>query len=283
MLRLSICSCSCFITSIIAGVAFQAVPAGAATLSLSQTQLILDNFSHTPLSKDSNQTADEVAIAGTGTVNTNVDGTLIFETTPATELNGEFQVQSQGNGERYLGTSTVNSSAFAEFLVEPQQAFSLDFQISATLGNLVDTSIESATALTSIFLTLSGPDQHILQFLTLEASVNTNPLDLIPNDDFAITTSGLISNNTPQFFPGANQEVGLISLSGQLTQNVSQPTLLSLNVTTQNQACVQSPTPTNACIQVPEATSLWALGIFSLMLGGLVRISPNRSLSKVTH
>ena len=249
----------------VSSVALIAAPGEAASFSFSGSRLSIDNVSVLPEVKDSTLVTDAIANTQQGTVDNNFDGSLDFVADEQTRLDGLFEARSQGDGTSYFGTSDVTSNVFGQFLATPQQAFSLDFQLSSILRNTVDTLQERATAKSNFSLSLLAPDESLLKFFTLEAVVNTSPLDQSSNEVLQVQTNGQVLDSNRQLLPGANEEVGNINFLGRFEHRVSQPTLLTLRVNTSNTACIQAPETADACVKVPEASFLWAFSVVTAL------------------
>lgn len=249
----------------ISGLALDASPSQAAAFSFSGSRLSLDNINLLPQVKASTLVSDAIANAGKGDVENNFDGALAFVADTDTRLDGLFEVDTMGAGDRYFGKSTVTSNAFAQFLVTPEQPFSLDFSAVSFLRNTVDTALGRATAFSNISLSLLAPDHSILNFFNLDASVNTHPFDIGNNDALQVATNGQILGSNRQFSPGTHQEIGTVSFFGRFDQAVSQPTLLTLKLSTRNQSCTQAPNAENACVKVPESSFLWAFSLITAL------------------
>jgi len=247
------------------GVALSAAPGEAASFSFSGSRLSIDNVSVLPEVKESTLVTDAIANTQQGTVDNNFDGSLDFVADEQTRLDGLFEARSQGDGTGYFGTSDVTSNVFGQFLATPQQAFSLDFQLSSILRNTVETLPERATAKSNFSLSLLAPDKSLLKFFTLEAIVNTSPLDQSSNEVLQVQTNGQVLDSNRQLLPGTNEEVGNINFLGRFEHSVSQPTLLTLRVNTSNTACIQAPETADACVKVPEASFLWAFSVVTAL------------------
>lgn len=250
---------------VLSSVAFEAGPVQAAAFSFSGSRLTLDNLNRLPEVKDSTLVTDAIAKTKQGSVDNNFDGALDFVADEQTRLDGLFEVRSQGEGTGYFGKSEITSNVFAQFLATPQQPFSFDFQIASLLRNTADTVSERATAKSNISLSLLAPDQTVLQFFTLDASVNTSPFDQSNNETLKISTNGQILGSNRQLFPGTHEEIGSLSFLGRFDQTVSQPTLLTLRLNTRNQSCIQAPSAADACVQVPENSFLWAFSLVTAL------------------
>lgn len=232
--------------------AIQATAAEAAAFSLSGSRLTLDTVGTLPEAKASTLGTDAIAKTQQGTADNFFDGDLAFVADESTRLDGLFEARSLGDGSGYFGQSRITSNAFADFLVTPEQPFALNFQFSTLFQNVVDTVFERATASSSISLSLLDPTQTVLQFFTLDASINTSPADQQRNETLLVNTNGQILADSRQLLPGANQETGTVGFAGSFAHSVSQPTLLTLRVNTVNQSCVQAPNDTDTCVKVPE-------------------------------
>jgi hypothetical protein len=256
-------------TCVLSSITFKVAPVQAAAFSFSGSRLMLDNVSHLPEVKDSTLITDAIANTRQGSANNDFDGNLDFVVADQTRLDGVFETRSQGEGSGYFGRSEITSNAFAQFLATPQQPLSFDFTIASLLRNTVDTVLERATAKSNITLSLLAPDQTVLQFFTLDARVNTSPFDQTNNEALQISTSGQILGSNRQLLPGINdkmgEEIGNISFLGRFEQTVSQPTLLTLQVNTRNQSCIQAPNAEDACVKVPEASFLWAFSLVTAL------------------
>ena len=256
----------------ISGATLGAKPGHAASFSFSGSRLAIDSVSLLPENKASNLITDAIAKAGSGDVENTFDGDLAFISEDEARLDGLFEVSSRGVGNRYFGQSDITSDATAEFLVTPEQPFSLDFRAASLLRNVVDTVVERATAFSNISLSLFAPDKTVLQFFDLDATINTSPSDAGINDTLQVATNGQLLSNNRQFIPGANEEIGNVSFLGRFEHSVSEPTLLTLQVNTKNRSCVQAPDTENTCVSVPEASLLLAFPLIMVLgLWGLPR------------
>ena len=260
------------------GVAFEAAPVQAAAFSFSGSRLGLENVSLLPQAKSSTLVTDAIAQTQSGTADNFFDGTLNFVADEETRLDGAFEARSQGQGRGYFGRSQVRSDAFAEFLVTPQQPLSLDFQIATLLRNTAETPSERATAQSTLSLSLLDPEQTVLKFFTLEANVNTSPVDRDSNEALFVDTNGQILGSNSQLLPGATEEIGTFSFLGRFSHTVSQPTLLTLQIDSLNQSCVQAPDASDACVKVPDQSGFWAFGLVSAL--GLLLL-PRRRVAAV--
>ncbi len=238
----------------VSGIFLETLPAKAASFSFSGSRLALDTLNTLPQAKASTLETDALAQTRQGTADNFFDGALDFVADETTQLDGNFEARSLGDGSGYFGQSQIASRAFANFLVTPEQPFSLTFQFATRLQNQVDAAFERATARSAISLSLSDQSQSVLNFFTLDASVNTSPVDQQINESLLVSTNAQIFDSSHQLSPGANREIGDISFAGGFTHSVSQPTLLTLRVDTLNQSCVQAPSPQSACAKVPDST-----------------------------
>lgn len=254
---------------VVSGFALEA-PAQAAAFSFSGSRLTFDTAGSVSQAKDSTLSTDAIAQTKDGTADNFFDGDLAFVAEESTTLDGLFETRSLGDGSGFFGQSRIASDAFAEFFVTPEQPFSLNFQFASVLQNVVDTVFERATASSSLALSLLDPDQNVLQFFNLDASVNTSPVDQQSNDALFVDTNGQILADNRQLQPGANQEIGNVSFAGSFAHSVSQPTLLTLQVSTVNQSCVQAPNDNDTCVKVPDNAG--ALPFALVMALGLVFI-----------
>ncbi|MEL6816131.1 MAG: hypothetical protein AAFP03_15185 [Cyanobacteria bacterium J06598_3] len=254
---------------VLSGTALEAMPAQAAAFSFSGSRLTFDTPGALPEAKSSILGTDAIAQTKAGTADNFFDGTLtvVADDTVAdtTRLDGLFETRSLGTGAGYFGQSQVTSNAFADFLVTPEQPFSLNFQFVSFLQNTVDTFFERATARSTVALSLLDPSQTVLKFFTLDASVNTSPVDQQTNEALRVSTNAQLSGNRTQLLPGAHQETGNVSFSGSFFQSVSQPTLLRLQVSTLNQSCVQAPNDNDTCVKVPEPAGLLSFAIVTAL------------------
>ncbi|MGD1899459.1 MAG: hypothetical protein ACFB16_21255 [Phormidesmis sp.] len=264
---------------VLSGFALEAMPAQAAAFSFSGSRLTLDTVSGLPETKASTLGTDAIAQTQQGSADNFFDGNLAFVADESTRLDGLFETRSLGNGDGYFGQSHIAANAFAEFLVTPAQPFALNFQFSSLLQNVVDTVFERATAKSSVSLSLLDPNQTVLQFFTLDASVNTSPVDQQSNEALFVNTNGQILNSNQQLLPGTHQETGNISFAGSFAHSVSQPTLLTLQVTTANQSCIQAPIDSATCAKVPDNSGVLPFALVTAL--GLLFIPRLRNSSGI--
>lgn len=273
---------------VISAAALEALPAEAAAFSFSGSRLTLDAANAQVQAKDSTLVTDAIALANSSvnspadsaasSVDNTFNGNLDFVSDEKISLDGLFETRSLGEGDRYFGQSQIASNAFAQFLVTPEQPFSLNFQFASFLKNVVDTPVdaltERATAQSSLSLSLLDPNQNVLKFFTLDAKVNTSPFDQINNEALQVITNGQILGSDRQLVGGgdaiATEETGNLSFLGRFDHSVSQPTLLTLQINTRNQSCVQAPSTEDSCVKVPEASMLWAFCLATIVGLGLL-------------
>ncbi|MGB7485380.1 MAG: hypothetical protein WA783_01215 [Phormidesmis sp.] len=252
----------------ISGIALETLPAEAASFSFSGSRLTLDTLNALPQTKASMLDTDAIAQTQRGTANNFFDGTLDFVADETTRLNSGFEARSLGDGSGYFGQAQITSYALADFFVTPDQPFSLNFQFATRLQNQVGAAFERATARSMLSLSLLDQSQSVLKFFTLDASVNTSPIDQQTNESLLMSTNAQIFGNSRQLLPGANQEIGNISFAGGFTHSVSQPTLLTLQVDTLNQSCVQAPNTQETCVKVPDSSGALSFAVVTAL--GLV-------------
>jgi hypothetical protein len=179
-------SVSVIVTSvgIICGVA--TVPTFAATLATSESQVNLDNFSHTPLQIKTLTDTKTVTVVSDGQVAANAIADATFLPNPSAQMSQAHNISlstARGEGDRYLGLAESLAAIIGyNFKVEAGETFSFDFDAILGLQTSIDyPQFEQANAEADILLTLYASnnssnlaDMQVLDFLSLSGELTTS-------------------------------------------------------------------------------------------------------------
>jgi hypothetical protein len=260
-------SVSVIVTSVgmICGVA--TVPTFAATLATSESQVNLDNFSHTPLQIETLTDTETVAVASDGQVTVDAIADATFLPNPSDQMTQAHNISlstARGEGDRYLGLAESLAAVIGyNFKVEAGETFSFDFNAVLGLETSIDhPQFEQANAEADILLTLyesNGSfdlaDEPILDFLSLSGELTTSK-----GGDFLNHNHSSSITYTPGTFVDTsftdNQKAAIASVQGNFSRTFDSLTYLTLVEIKTNQANVKT---------TPEYSSLLALLVFCLI------------------
>ena len=238
------------LTPLVTSSVFLALPGFAATLASSEGTGTFSNFSHNPLTietdKSSNtwkSTNDDQVVAESKTEavfnldRSNLSGTKAFSTSVSTV---------QGDGDGY--TETAQSSARLigyNFRVGAGETFSFDFSEFLHLSTSVDYEPEAANAFGTIAFQLydntdSTQPPILLDFLTISSGLNSldnsDFLDVFQSSSVILNPNGTTSRNF-----GGNKESANTEVTGRVSRFFERTTSLILREFKSNSAGASCP------------------------------------------
>jgi hypothetical protein len=260
-------SVSVIVTSVgmICGVA--TVPTFAATLATSESQVNLDNFSHTPLQIETLTDTETVAVASDGQVAVDAIADATFLPNPSDQMTQAHNISlstARGEGDRYLGVAESLAAVIGyNFKVEAGETFSFDFNAVLGLETSIDHSqFEQANAEADILLTLYESkssfdlaDMQVLDFLSLSGELTTSKGKDFLNHNHSSSITYAPGTFVDTSFTD-NQDVAIASVQGNFSRTFDSLTYLTLVEIKTNQANVKT---------TPEYSSLFALLVFCLI------------------
>lgn len=260
-------SVSVIVTSVgmICGVA--TVPTFAATLATSESQVNLDNFSHTPLQIETLTDTETVAVASDGQVAVDAIADATFLPNPSDQMTQAHNISlstARGEGDRYLGMAESLAAVIGyNFKVEAGETFSFDFNAVLGLETSIDHSqFEQANAEADILLTLYESkssfdlaDMQVLDFLSLSGELTTSKGKDFLNHNHSSSITYAPGTFVDTSFTD-NQDVAIASVQGNFSRTFDSLTYLTLVEIKTNQANVKT---------TPEYSSLFALLVFCLI------------------
>lgn len=260
-------SASVIVTSVgmIGGVA--TVPTLAATLATSESQVNLENFSHTPLQVETLAETETVTIASDGQVAANAIAQATFLPNPSDQMSQANNVSlstASGEGDNYLGLAESLAAVIGyNFKVEAGETFSFDFDAILGLQTSIDyPQFEQANAEADILLTLYESnssfdlaDEPILDFLSLSGELTTSKGGDFLNHNHSSSITYAPGTVFHTSFTD-NQDVAIASVQGNFSRTFESLTYLTLVEIKTNQANVKT---------TPEYSSLLALLVFCLI------------------
>lgn len=237
------------LTPLVTGSVFATFPAFAATLATSESTLNFSNFSHNPLTIETEKTPNPSQNTNDGQVVTESKADAIFSLDPSnasgTTTSSTSVSTVEGNGNSYSGTAQSSARLTGyNFQVAANETFTLDFTGSLKLNTSVDSEDETANAFGSIVFQLfdSNKLDNPLAFFTVSGG-----LDSLNNGDFLLepfTSSNVTflpnqTNFTTSF--GGNKESANASFTGRLSMFFSNTTNLLLRQFSSNSSGASCP------------------------------------------
>lgn len=237
------------LTPLVTGPVFATLPGFAATLATSEASINFNNFSHNPLTIETEISPNSPQITN--------DGRVISEST----ANANFNVDSnrpsattaisssvstvQGDGYDYSRTEQSSARLVGyNFQVAANETFSLDFTGSLKLNTSVDSEDETANAFGSVVFHLldSNNLNNPLAFFTISGG-----LDSLNNSDFFLEP---FTSSNVTFLPnqtsfttsfGGNKESATASFTGRVSMFFANTTNLVLRQFSSNSAGASCP------------------------------------------
>lgn len=237
------------LTPFVTGSVFAALPGFAATLATSEATLNFSNFSHNPLTVETEINPIFPQITNDGRVITESRAEANFSvdsTRPsATTAISSSMSMVQGNGNGYSGTAQSYARlAGFNFQVAANETFSFDFTGSLKLNTSVDSEDEAANAFGSVVFQLFDTNNLSIPvaFFTISSG-----LDSLNNSDFLLqpfTSSNITllpnqTSNTTSF--GQNQESATATFAGRVSMFFTDTTNLILRQFSSNSAGTSCP------------------------------------------
>ncbi len=278
------------VTPLIATSSLVTSPTQAATLSLSQGEFSLKNFTFDPEVTATVNNANTSTIAKDGEVSATNNAKIDFLLEPPKVINKSLS-QAFGQNKNYLGLANAEGKVLGNFFVDAGDSFSVDFTAFLDLKTSIDKpAAENARASADIsfllFDTTDISDQNLLDnffdellsdtrtnikktpldFFYLNANLNSfNDNDFITNQQSEYIT--LFKQDT-QFNFGGNAEFATALFTGSLKRSFATPTNLTFIQVRRTQVKVS----------VPEPSTSSAL----LFLCALVAVATKAKLKKTT-
>ena len=237
------------LTPLATGSVFATLPSFAATLATSEATINFSNFSHNPLTVDTELIPNSPQLTNDGRVITESKANasfLVDSTRPsATTAMSSSMSTVQGEGNSYSGTAQSSARLTGyNFQVAAGETFSLDFTGSLKLNTSVDSDSETANAFGSIVFQLldSNNLNNPLAFFTVSSG-----LDSLNNSDFLLepfTSSNVTfipnqTSSTTSF--GGNKESANSSFAGRVSMFFANTTNLILNKFSSNSSRASCP------------------------------------------
>jgi hypothetical protein len=244
---------SLFVTPLVTGSVFVALPSLAATLASSNAAVSYSNFSKNPLTIYTITDTQTSVLAPDGQVTANAEANAAFITDPDLPLTQAFNTSSsivQGNGNNYFGQANSLAGIIGyDFVVGQGETFSFNFNALLDINASSDSLAEKAKANGAIsFQLLDTTDSNntvVLDFFNLSGQVNTavssDFLDVEKSDNFAYNPDNSSFNTSF----GGLQESANVSVQGffsRLFNSVTRLTLAEFKVN-EVQASCSTPLP----------------------------------------
>jgi hypothetical protein len=237
------------LTPLVTGSVFATLPGFAATLATSEATLNFSNFSHNPLTVETEITPNSPQITNDGRVITESKANTNFSvdsTRPAATTAISSSISTvQGDGIGYSGTAQSSARlAGYNFQVAAGETFSLDFTGSLKLNTSVDSEDEAANAVGNIVFQLFNSNNlnNPVAFFTISSR-----LDSLNNGDFLLepfTSSNvnLLPNQTnSETSFGGNKESANASFTGRVSMFFTNTTNLILRQFSSNSVGTSCP------------------------------------------
>lgn len=239
------------LTPFVTGSIFATLPGFAATLATSEATLNFSNFSHNPLTIETEINPNLPQITNDGRVITESNANANFSvdsTRPsATTAISSSMSTVQGDGDEYSGAAQSSARLVGyNFQVTAGETFSLDFTGSLKLNTSVDSEDETANAFGNLAFQLfdSNNLNNPLAFFTISSG-----LDSLNNSDFLIppfTSSNITllpnqTSSTTSF--GGNEESANASFTGRVSMFFADTTNLILRQFSSNSSSAGASCP----------------------------------------
>ncbi len=221
-----------------------APPVRAASLAFSDSNLYISNFSHQPLSTSTfAQTNTFSASEPTASTVASASADSFFDANAP--MTGSFSsTLAQGNGGGYLGYAKTKTQIIADFLVDPAQTFSFNFNASVTVGAAISHSTNGlARAAGKIAFMLFGktensPSQVLLGLFSLTGKAKM-PEASLSWQAFGHNVS--LEDSSIQTYFGDEGLVSSASFQGSYERQFARKTHLTLVEVSENSASVPEP------------------------------------------
>ena len=237
-------------------------PSLAASLSVSDLFLKIENFNRPSLGAISRGDNQIINIAWNGISQTILRGSAFFQS-DALESFGqiEFTNQTLGFGSNFLGRSDIQASLGSLFFVPANQALSFDFTILRQLSNSQSESqlntVSSASAvnffLEEQFLINSGNGSGILpKELDILNQINSGLSASIPEkySRFLIGNNITINSYVENIISTDQPQLITTLLTGSFQWTAIRDTMMFLSVSAQS--CTYSSDQPRTCVIIPE-------------------------------
>ena len=278
------------VTPLIATSSLVTSPTQAATLSLSQGEFSLKNFTLEPEVTATVNNANTSTIAKDGEVSATNNAKIDFLLEPPKVINKSLS-QAFGQNKNYLGLANAEGKVLGNFFVDAGDSFSVDFTAFLYLETSIDKpAAENARASADIsfllFDTTDITDPNLLddffdQLLSdATPNIKKTPLDFFylnanlnsfKDNDFITSKKSeyfTLSKQDTQFNFGGNAEFATALFTGSLKRSFANPTNLTFIQVRRSQVKVS----------VPEPSTSSAL----LFLCALVAVATKAKLKKTT-
>lgn len=232
------------LTPLVTGSVFATLPSVAATLATSEANINFSNFSHNPLTTETEIIPNSPQITNDGRVITESKANANFSvdsTRPSATTAISSSISTvQGNGNGYSGTAQSSARLTGyNFQVAAGETFSFDFTGSLNLNTSVDSEDETANAFGSMVFQLldSNNLNSPLAFFTVSGgldSLNNSDFLLEPFISSNITFSPNQTSSTTSF--GGNKESAITRFTGRVSMFFADTTNLILNKFSSNSA-----------------------------------------------
>ncbi|MDJ0688084.1 MAG: hypothetical protein QNJ41_06220 [Xenococcaceae cyanobacterium MO_188.B32] len=264
------------ITSLVSSFFIANLSAKAATFSLSESILVIDNFSVTPQNPSVESNSKTVTSSG-GTLDlaeANAEVNTIFQAnSDSAFLSTNLFSDAFGDGKRFFGVGESSSFAVGNFWLQANQTLSFDFVTTIAIFNQVDTPLDgSASGFSGVnFLLLDENSKRVLGDFTAIGNVDTNLAEDKDDDFIFVDSSNNVSLYGSQYqdFEG-NTESAELFLEGSFAQFFDSTTEVRLEVATLSSSCVQAPQTSDPCTKVPEPDNTTATLIVGCLVLGVV-------------
>ena len=256
------------LTPVIAGSAFIAPAAEAATFARSQSDAVFSQFSIVPTFQEVFTDTQTETISANGEVSANSEASAEFIAIPPTATNFS-KSEAQGSGEEYSGFGGSLAQVIGNFLMTEEtasQPFAFNFELNLNLATEVDDSAtETANALGEItFLLYGGTDPGnltLLDFFTVGAELNSsNSQDFLVYNNSANVSLSNSTTFSPTF--GGLTESATAFIKGSYQRNFEAGTYLTLVETKVNEVSAQA---------VPEPSTILAIALSGAVGAALKR------------
>lgn len=237
------------LTPLVTGSVFATLPGFAATLATSEATLNFSNFSHNPVTIETEKTPNPSQSTNDGQVVTESKADAIFSldrsNVSATTANSSSISTVQGDGYGYSGTAQTSARlAGYNFQVAANETFSLDFTGSLKLNTSVDYDSETANAFGNIVFQLldSNNLNTPLAFFTISSgldSLNNSDFLLEPFNSSNVTFLPTQTSYTTSF--GENKESVNASFTGRISMFFANTTNLILRQFSSNSTGASCP------------------------------------------
>lgn len=228
------------------GCAIASTPSLAATLALSDTNLLLNNFSHRPHTTSNEVSTDTFTKADPGSsMNASAEAFAVFLNTPGqpTLSYNTIATVGLGEGQSYFGSTEGKTKVVGNFSIGKNEDFGFNFAGGLELKTSIDNFLgESANAAGNIyFLVLDTTDRQkidVLDYFLLTGKLSSPG---IPDSLFAKKSSRVKFNDFSKHkdFKG-KEESALGSVFGMYQRSFKQPKNLTVVQVQENSTTQQT-------------------------------------------